>query len=87
MEGYFVKGEYNYADKYYLTASYRRDGSSRFHKDNRWGTFWSAGAGWMMTKESWLEDANWLNELKLKASYGENGNDAILVFAQVVVLG
>ena len=75
LEGFFAKGEYNYADKYYATASIRRDGSSRFHKDNRWGTFWAIGASWRMKEEAFLKDVNWLDNLKLKISYGTQGND------------
>ena len=75
LEGYFAKGEYNYADRYYFTASIRRDGSSRFHKDNRWGTFWAIGASWRLKEEAFLKDVNWLDNLKLKVSYGTQGND------------
>lgn len=82
-ESWLARAMYNYDEKYFVNLSGMRQASSNFHKDNRWGTFWSAGAGWMMTKESWLEDANWLNELKLKASYGENGNDAIGSFRYI----
>ena len=77
LEGYFVKGEYNYADRYYLTASYRRDGSSRFHKDNRWGSFWAVGGSWRLKEESFLKDVEWLDNLKLKASFGTQGNDNV----------
>ena len=76
LEGYFAKLDYDYADKYYLTGSIRRDGSSRFHKDNRWGDFWSAGAAWVISKEDFF-DVQWVDILKLKASYGEQGNDQI----------
>ena len=77
LEGYFAKGEYNYLDRYYFTSSIRRDGSSRFHKDNRWGTFWAIGAAWRLNEEPWLKDVKWLSGLKLKASYGTQGNDYI----------
>ncbi|HAE24871.1 MAG TPA: TonB-dependent receptor [Prevotellaceae bacterium] len=77
LEGYFAKGEYNYLDRYYFTSSIRRDGSSRFHKDNRWGTFWSVGAAWRLNEEPWLKDVKWLSGLKVKASYGTQGNDNI----------
>ena len=77
LEGYFAKGEYNYADRYYFTASIRRDGSSRFHKDNRWGTFWAIGASWRLSEEPWLKNVDWLSGLKLKASYGTQGNDNV----------
>ena len=75
LEGYFAKGEYNYDDKYYFTASIRRDGSSRFGKDNRWGTFWAIGASWRLKEEAFLKDVKWLSNLKVKASYGTQGND------------
>ena len=77
LEGYFAKAEYNYKDRYYFNSSIRRDGSSRFHKDNRWGTFWAIGAAWRMNEESWMKDVKWINNLKLKASYGTQGNDDI----------
>ena len=77
LEGYFGKLEYDYADKYYLTGSYRRDGSSRFHKDNRWGSFWAVGASWRAKEEAFLKDVEWLDNLKVKASYGTQGNDNV----------
>lgn len=77
-EGYFARVNYNYADKYYLSMSYRRDGSSRFAKDNRWGNFWSAGLSWRIDQEDFMKDIKWINSLKLRASYGQTGNDAIL---------
>ncbi len=76
-EGYFLRGNYDYADRYYFNASIRRDGSSIFHKDNRWGTFWAVGASWRLKEESWLKDVDWLDNLKIKASYGTQGNDGI----------
>lgn len=79
VEGFFGRAQYNYATKYFGSVSFRRDGSSRFHPDNRWGNFYSFGAGWLINKESWFKNlnANWIDELKLKASYGEQGNDRI----------
>ena len=77
LEGYFGKLEYDYADKYYLTGSYRRDGSSRFHKDCRWGSFWAVGASWRAKEEAFLKDVEWLDNLKVKASYGTQGNDGV----------
>ena len=77
-EGYFARLNYDYADKYYLSASYRRDGSSRFSKDNRWGDFYSVGASWRISEEEFMKDVAWVNSLKLRASYGETGNDQIL---------
>lgn len=77
LEGYFAKGEYNYLDRYYFTTSIRRDGSSRFHKDKRWGTFWSIGGSWRLKEEPWLKNVKWLSGLKIKASYGTQGNDNV----------
>lgn len=75
-EGYFGRIQYDYDEKYFISASYRRDASSRFHPDNRWGNFWSAGAAWLINKEDFF-DVEWVDELKLKASYGSQGNDNI----------
>ncbi len=75
-EGYFSRLLYDYDGKYFLQASYRRDASSRFHPDHRWGNFYSFGGAWIMSKENWF-DVSWINMLKLKASWGQQGNDAI----------
>ncbi|MDE7410921.1 MAG: SusC/RagA family TonB-linked outer membrane protein, partial [Paramuribaculum sp.] len=75
-EGWLVRGLYNFNEQYFLDGYYRRDGSSRFHPDHRWGNFWAVGAAWIMSKESWF-DAQWVDMLKIKASYGELGNDRI----------
>lgn len=72
-EGYFARLNYDFDDKYYVTASYRRDGSSRFSKDNRWGNFWSFGASWRISQEDFMENLTWVDNLKLRASYGETG--------------
>lgn len=77
LEGFFSRIQYDYKDRYYLTGSYRRDASSRFHPDNRWGNFWSIGASWRISEESFLRDVKAINTLKLKASYGTQGNDAL----------
>lgn len=77
IEGWFLRGQYDFDGKYYASASFRRDGSSRFHKKHRWGNFWSLGAAWIATKEEWFPNSDILNMLKVKLSYGEQGNDAI----------
>ena len=77
LEGVFGRVEYNYANKYYFTASYRTDGSSRFAKDKRWGSFWAVGASWNAKAENFLKDVDWVELLKVKASYGTQGNDNI----------
>ncbi|MDE6161237.1 MAG: TonB-dependent receptor, partial [Muribaculaceae bacterium] len=71
----FGRLKYNFNDRYYATASVRSDASSRFHPDHRWGTFWSASFGWDINKEQFLHDATWIDILKFKASFGQNGND------------
>ncbi len=78
VEGYFARVMYDYNDKYYFNASFRRDGSSVFAPENRWGNFYGLGAAWRLSQESFLEDVSWINELKLKTSYGEQGNDNLL---------
>ncbi|MBO4923078.1 MAG: TonB-dependent receptor [Bacteroidales bacterium] len=75
-ESYLSRVRYNYQDKYNLEASFRRDGSSRFHKDARWGNFWSVGANWMISKEDFMQSVAWVNSLKLRADFGEVGNDS-----------
>ena len=76
-EGWLGRAQYNYAEKYFVSGSFRRDASSRFHKDHRWGNFWSVGAGWLINKEKFLSNQTWIDELKFKASYGQQGNDNI----------
>lgn len=75
VEGYLSRVNYDYDDRYFASASYRRDGSSRFYKDVRWGNFWSIGAGWALDREPFLENSELVNGLKLRASYGVVGND------------
>ncbi len=77
-EGYFARVMYDYNSKYFLSASYRRDASSRFHPDHRWGNFWSVGGAWIITRENFMAGTQeWLDNLKLKASIGSQGNDNI----------
>ena len=77
-EGYFARVMYDYASKYFFSASYRRDASSRFHPDHRWGNFWSVGGAWIISRENFMAGTQeWLDNLKLKASIGSQGNDNI----------
>ena len=76
-EGYFLRAQYDFANRIFLSASYRRDASSRFHPDHRWGNFWSVGGGWIVNQEDWFPSAPWIDMLKLKASIGSQGNDSI----------
>lgn len=80
---YFGSGEYSFNQRYFLSASMRTDGSSRFHPDNRWGTFWSFGASWKIYQEPFLKDAadSWLSNLSLRGSYGAQGNDNVGYYA------
>lgn len=69
------KLDYNYANKYFLSASFRRDGTSRFLAENRWGDFWSVSGAWTVSREKFMAFAEgWLDNLRLKLSYGTNGN-------------
>jgi len=77
LEGFFSRVEYNYDNRYYFTASLRRDGSSRFAKDKRWGNFWALSAAWNVKNEEFAKGFTWMDALKLKASFGTQGNDAI----------
>lgn len=69
--------QYDLLDRYFVNATFRYDSSSRFAKKNRWGAFGSIGVGWLLNREKWLADQNWIDELKLRASWGTNGNDQI----------
>lgn len=74
--GYLLSTQYDYQGRYFFSASYRRDGSSRFAPSTRWGNFWSVGASWRIDREEFmLSTADWLSALTLKASYGAQGND------------
>ena len=77
VEGYFTRLSYDYDNRYYLSGSYRRDGTSRFFEDSRWGDFFSIGASWRVTQEAFMQGIDWLDNLRLKASYGQQGNDRI----------
>jgi TonB-linked SusC/RagA family outer membrane protein len=76
MDSYLARANYIYNDKYYVSASLRRDGSSKFkYNEDRWGTFWSIGGGWRITSEDFMKSTeDWLNNLKIRASYGVIGN-------------
>ena len=73
-QGFLGRVQYDDNNTIFLSASYRRDGSSRFAPGHRWGNFWSAGAAWVISKESWF-NVNFVDLLKVKASYGSQGND------------
>ena len=74
-QGFLSRLQYDYDGKYFVSGSYRRDGSSRFAPGHRWGNFGSVGAAWLISEEGFMSEAYWVNMLKLKASYGVQGND------------
>ena len=82
----FVRANYAYDNRYMTTITVRRDGSSRFGPNNRFGIFPSVSAGWNIANESFMEDVSWLNTLKLRASWGRNGNENIGDFAYMAVI-
>lgn len=75
LSSFLGKIDYNFNQRYYFSASFRRDGSSRFSPESRWGNFWSLGASWNAKSEHFLNDVSWLNTLTLRTSYGAQGND------------
>jgi TonB-linked SusC/RagA family outer membrane protein len=75
-ESYLSRARYNYDEKYFADISFRRDGSSRFNPNSRWGNFYSMGGNWNISKEDFMKSIAWVNNLKLRASYGEVGNDS-----------
>jgi len=75
--GYFGRASYSYNDTYYLTASFRRDGASVFGQNNKWGNFAAVGGAWRITHESFMKEIDFLSDLKLKLSWGKNGNQGL----------
>jgi len=76
MESYLALANYDYQGKYFLSGSIRRDGTSRFASDSRWGNFWSIGGSWVLTQESFLKNKfDWLSLVKVRASYGTQGQE------------
>jgi len=74
---YFGLGDLNYQNRFILSGSFRRDGSSRFGSNDRWGNFWSVGGSWNIDKENFIKSMSFVDQLKLRASYGVNGNGGI----------
>lgn len=75
-ESYFGRVNYDYDSKYFLSGSYRQDGTSKFASETRWGSFWSLGAAWRMDKEDFISKLDWVDMLKMRVSYGEIGNNS-----------
>jgi TonB-dependent starch-binding outer membrane protein SusC len=83
--GFFGRVQYNYKSKYFISGSLRRDGSSKFGENNKWGWFPTAAIGWNMQQEKFLSDVKWLNQLKIRASYGVSGNQEIGEYRSLVL--
>lgn len=83
LSSWFARGNYRYLDRYMLEGSVRRDGSSRFGADNKYGTFWAVSGGWILSEESFMQDNGVFNYLKLTAGYGTAGNDRIGNFSSL----
>ncbi|MFN3555804.1 MAG: SusC/RagA family TonB-linked outer membrane protein [Bacteroidales bacterium] len=80
-EGFLSRFNYSYDDRYIFSGSFRRDGSSKFYKDNRWGNFWSLGGAWRLDREAFFQEIAAVNMLMLRVSYGQVGNDNLLTSA------
>jgi TonB-linked SusC/RagA family outer membrane protein len=87
LNSQFVRTNFRYKDRYIVEGSVRRDGSSRFGSENRYGTFWAVSGGWVVSEESFMKGLGFLNQLKLTASYGLNGNDRIGDFPSLGLFG
>ena len=77
FQSYFARANYNLANKYFVSASFRTDGSSRFGPETRWGNFWSFGLGYTLSSESFMQGLTFINYLKFRGSYGQTGNAEI----------
>lgn len=82
--GFFARAQYNYMGKYYISASIRRDGSSKFGENNKWGWFPTTSVGWNIHEEDFMDNVTWLDQLKLRASYGISGNQEIGEYRSLV---
>jgi TonB-linked SusC/RagA family outer membrane protein len=87
MASFLGQAKYNHAGKYYFSTSFRRDGSSRFGLNNKWGSFYSVGSSWRISNEDFMDNVDWVNNLKLRASYGTSGNNTIGNYASLGLYG
>lgn len=83
----FTQAQYNFDNRYYASFSFRRDGSSRFGRDNRYANFYSVGASWRFSEEAFLRDIDWLTNAHIRTSYGTSGNSAIGNFSSLALYG
>ena len=86
LEGFLLRADYNYAHKYLLDLTIRRDGSSRFAPEKRWGTFPGVSAGWRLSQEKFMKNIKWINDLKLRAGWGTLGNEEVKDMAYLSVI-
>jgi TonB-linked SusC/RagA family outer membrane protein len=86
LQGFLLRADYNYAHKYLLDLTVRRDGSSRFAPAKRWGTFPGISAGWRVSQENFMKDIKWINDLKLRAGWGTLGNEEVKDLAYLSVI-
>jgi TonB-linked SusC/RagA family outer membrane protein len=86
LQGYLFRVSYNYAYKYYLDATVRRDGSARFAPENRWGTFPSLSAAWRISSEDFMKELTWINDLKIRGGWGQLGNQEVRDMAYLSVI-
>ena len=75
LMAYFARANYSYRNRYMISATYRREGSSKFGKKNRWGNFWAVSAGWSIANEPFMANVKWIDDLKIRAGYGVTGNN------------
>jgi len=86
LSSFFGRVSYDFKQKYYLSGTLRRDGTSRFIEANKWGTFYSFSGGWMLKREAFLQDVSWLENLKLRAGYGAVGNQDVGLSASTGIM-
>lgn len=86
LQGYLFRISYNYASKYYLDGTVRRDGSARFAPENRWGTFPSFSAAWRISSEDFMKNLTWINDLKIRGGWGQLGNQEVRDMAYLAVI-
>lgn len=87
FNSFFFNGSYDYDNKYFFEATFRRDGSSKFAPNHRWASFWSVGGRWSIKNESFMQPATWVDDLSLHVSYGTTGNSGIGNYGYLSLIG